>query len=404
MTTDAVGLAEGAGVARGVGETLPIAITMAQTFSHAPTVAPGWNFATSIADTFTMADTITPGWPRTLSQTQKATPATSFVVTLGPTMEVSLQSETSLAPQVTFVPSVADTMIGTDVLDIAWPKTVEGTAQATGALSSAYALPFPSTLSHTATGSTEMSYRLVLSQTITQSGVLSRFFGADMAGLTTLTDSVVVLPQFSRVMAGVLQSQPVMSNTLILRVELDASLTNVDSLLTGLLFDAQLAGTIQLSVAYISPDGNVTTWAVNSRTGAVTEYENYSFNSFARMGHIYLGASSSGLYELHGDDDAGTSIIARLRSGYGQFAGSRFVGFKAAYLGVRATGDLVFRLINANGDTHNYAVKARDMETVKVQLGKGLRARYFAFELESTGQDFDLESIELVPMVAQRRV
>ena len=44
------------------------------------------------------------------------------------------------------------------------------------------------------------------------------------------------------------------------------------------------------------------------------------------------------------------------------------------------------------------------MKTTKVNMGKGLRARYFAYELISTGQDFDLDSVEFVPLVAQRRV
>jgi hypothetical protein len=37
-------------------------------------------------------------------------------------------------------------------------------------------------------------------------------------------------------------------------------------------------------------------------------------------------------------------------------------------------------------------------------MGKGQRARYFAFELISAGQDFDLDTIEFVPIVVQRRV
>jgi hypothetical protein len=37
-------------------------------------------------------------------------------------------------------------------------------------------------------------------------------------------------------------------------------------------------------------------------------------------------------------------------------------------------------------------------------MGKGLRSRYFAFELVSTGQDFDLDTLEFIPLVADRRV
>ena len=57
-----------------------------------------------------------------------------------------------------------------------------------------------------------------------------------------------------------------------------------------------------------------------------------------------------------------------------------------------------------DGKTYTYAVVGKDMQTTKVHMGKGLRARYFAFELISTGQDFDLDDIEFMPLVAQRRV
>jgi hypothetical protein len=44
------------------------------------------------------------------------------------------------------------------------------------------------------------------------------------------------------------------------------------------------------------------------------------------------------------------------------------------------------------------------MKTARINIGKGIRARYFAFELISTGQDFDLDSLEFIPLVAKRRV
>jgi transketolase len=43
-------------------------------------------------------------------------------------------------------------------------------------------------------------------------------------------------------------------------------------------------------------------------------------------------------------------------------------------------------------------------ENTKFEIGKGIRARYFSFELTSTGQEFDLDSIEFLPIVNQRRV
>jgi hypothetical protein len=96
--------------------------------------------------------------------------------------------------------------------------------------------------------------------------------------------------------------------------------------------------------------------------------------------------------------------VAQIKSGFAQWAGTKLTGFKGAYLGVRGGGDYVLKLETGDGNTYIYAVSAKDMATTKITLGKGLRARYFAFELISTGQDFDLDTIEFVPLIAERRV
>jgi hypothetical protein len=171
-----------------------------------------------------------------------------------------------------------------------------------------------------------------------------------------------------------------------------------------MVFNAELSDTIEVAGAYLGPNGSVTTWAMNTRSGAVTEYQNYAFNSFARVGNKYLGATDDGLYELLGDDDDGTDIIATIRSGFAQWSGTHLGSFKAAYLAVAGAGAYVLRVITRDGKTYNYQVSAQDGRTVKVNMGKGLRSRYFAFELVTAGQDFDLDTLEFIPLVADRRV
>ena len=171
-----------------------------------------------------------------------------------------------------------------------------------------------------------------------------------------------------------------------------------------MLYAGRLGDTVQVTAAYPSPGGSVTTWALNTKTSALTEYGNYAFNSFARLGRRHLGASETGLYELTGDTDDGDAIIAELETGDAQIAGSRFTSFRAAYLAVRGDGRFILRLKTGGGKVYNYEVTTDNLETTKVNLGKGLRARYFSFTLISTGQDFDLESLEFVPIAAKRRV
>lgn len=171
-----------------------------------------------------------------------------------------------------------------------------------------------------------------------------------------------------------------------------------------MLFKPVVTEGVEITAAYLSPGGGITTWAMNTQTAAVTEYSGYDFNSFAKVGAHYVGASSSGIYTLDGSTDAGTSIIARIKSGFAQFSGSKFTSFKAAYLGVRGEGNFILRVVDGEGKSYDYAVSTRNTRSTKVHMGKGLRARYFSFELISTGQDFDLDTVEFVPITETRRV
>ena len=172
-----------------------------------------------------------------------------------------------------------------------------------------------------------------------------------------------------------------------------------------MLYAGQLTDTVDFAIDVFDPGGDVTTWAMNARTGAVTEYLNYGFNAFAQASSgLYLGAGSDGLYELAGSDDAGTPVIADIISGLADFGGSFLSGFKAAYLAVRGNGQFFLKLTSGSGASTVYGVNATTLKTSRVNMGKGIRARYFTFELVSTGQDFDLADLTFLPVQSTRRV
>lgn len=245
-------------------------------------------------------------------------------------------------------------------------------------------------------------YNKATSEGIRLAASLARFFGAEAV------DTVSISEAFGLGTGGAISETisiaEALTPKLILRVTTNETIAIDPSEVLRMLYNGTLSEGIELAAAYISPGESVVTWAMNTRTGAVTEYSNYAFNSFAHMGNKYLGASDSGIYELLGDDDAGTDIIATIRSGFAQWSGTHLGSFKAAYLAVRGAGVYVLKVITLDGKTYNYSVTAATGQSVKVNMGKGLRSRYFAFELVTAGQDFDLDTLEFIPLVAQRRV
>lgn len=245
---------------------------------------------------------------------------------------------------------------------------------------------------------------LSFSDRVRMTDAVLRFFAAEAnetIGLSAVLAAVKGIPQTISETVGIQDST---ARKFLLKMTAAETIRLDDIEALKLMFRPTLMDGIQIDAAYVAPDGGIVTWAVNTITGGVTEYTNFNFNSFARSGNKYLGASSEGLFELNGDDDEGDPIIATMRSGLAQLGGSRFTAFKSAYIGMRGGGDVFLKLVTGDGTETTYKVKTEDMATTKVNLGKGLRARYFAFELTTTGQDFDLDSIEFIPLIANRRV
>jgi hypothetical protein len=249
-----------------------------------------------------------------------------------------------------------------------------------------------------------LKYTQTLAQGLGIASAFRNFFGA------ALSDGIgsheVLTRQFTAhpTLAEGVGIAAALSNHFLLRVTAADTIGINPTETLAAIFNGVLADDVEIVAGYVAPDGNFTTWAINTRTGATTEYSNYAFNSFARVGNVYLGASSTGLYQLVGDTDDGTSIIADIKSGFAEWGGSRFTMFKGAYIGMRGTGSFVLKLVTGDNKTYIYALTADNMRTTKVVMGKGVRTRYFAFELISTGQDFDLDMIEFVPLVSERRV
>lgn len=247
-------------------------------------------------------------------------------------------------------------------------------------------------------------YRRAFADAIRASDGAHNFFGGELLDSVVITDTLAGRYCAIVGVQEALTLTDLLGHSLVLRVTVDDEATVTASDALRMVYSPTITENIEIAGAYISPGGGFTVWAVNARSGGVTEYTNFEFNSFAQLGRRYIAASDAGLFELDGDKDGTADIITTIRSGFAQFAGTHFAAFKAAYLGVTGGGDYLLRVITGQNQTYTYAVKAEDGRSTKINVGKGLRARYFAFELVSAGQDFDLDLVEFVPIVMQRRV
>lgn len=197
-----------------------------------------------------------------------------------------------------------------------------------------------------------------------------------------------------------------MQDKLVIRLQVSDEYDLGDDPLANFIWSTAIVENVVADVLYQSPGAGVTSFAINTRTNALSEYRNFQFNSFAAMGRKFIAADDTGLYELNGARDLTEDVIAQIAGGYFQFNNSKFAGLKGVYLGVHGQGHYLLKIVTGDGLERIYRTLSNPgMMTTKFNIGKGIRSRYLAWELvNDDGQDFDLDTIEFLPMVSARRV
>jgi hypothetical protein len=135
--------------------------------------------------------------------------------------------------------------------------------------------------------------------------------------------------------------------------------------------------------------------AMNLANGAVTEYQQFPYNSFAVFAGKVLAAGAGGIVELTGGTDQGAQIAASVLTGLDDFGSDFNKRVTDAYVGAKSGSDMVFSVVVAGTSyTFTLPTTGADVRNHKAQLGKGLKHRYFQFGLaNSGGADFALDGL-----------
>lgn len=148
-------------------------------------------------------------------------------------------------------------------------------------------------------------------------------------------------------------------------------------------------------------------WVLNTENLAVSNYTNMKFSSMAAYGGKYYGVQSDGVYELTGDTDGATAIDAFIRTGMIDFGDTHLKRMTDTYIGYRADGTLYLKTTTEEQTERWYKlVTTNDHFTEdRFKLARGVKSRYWQFEIANDqGADFDIDSIELLPVVLTRRI
>ena len=152
-------------------------------------------------------------------------------------------------------------------------------------------------------------------------------------------------------------------------------------------------------------DGGYFVWVFNIRTGAVSRYLRYGFDSFAQIGGHYFGVAEDGVYLLGGNTDADQRIEARAGTGLLDLGAKELKHVSAVYLDAASDGVLSVR-VQAGQQQYTYQARRASQHNAqqRVDTGRGLRATHYSFELLNGGADFELDAMDVNVAKSARRI
>lgn len=211
-------------------------------------------------------------------------------------------------------------------------------------------------------------------------------------------------------LAVVMTSSGDVATVIAVTVLADAGMTTSASVATTAALEAILLASMSsdVTISGMAPSltDSSTVWVVNLDSNGTSMYEEFPFNSYGHLNGSYLGLTSSGLYDLSGSTDDGATIRASVNFGKTDMDNGALKRVPECFLGVSSTGVLCLK-VTVGADSYIYTANRsnENLAVQRVEIGKGLRASYFEFELfNKDGCDFELDTIDFRYVETSRRI
>lgn len=157
-------------------------------------------------------------------------------------------------------------------------------------------------------------------------------------------------------------------------------------------------------------DPNDIAWVMNTETAALSQYNNFAFNSLAYADGKVYAACLDGIYVLEGNDDEGAHIRAEAVSGFDDLGEQHTKHAGSVYFGYTSDGPVVVD-VETYGSGHakqTYEIEQRTAlapRNNRVKLGKGLSSRHWRITVKNKdGSRFELNDAAIDVAVSQRRI
>lgn len=173
-----------------------------------------------------------------------------------------------------------------------------------------------------------------------------------------------------------------------------------------------VTGTI-LTPSLISASGDA--FALNTKTGGLTRYTNFPFNSMVTYQGRTFAAGPGGLSEITGttdntrveDETIEAPIAASMTTGHLSLGSAKHKRIASVFIGYRSSGALrMYLRFDDNADTLYmlHETRASGIYRNRLKTGRGAKGSYIQATIENdNGADFEIDSLEVEVETLRRR-
>lgn len=167
------------------------------------------------------------------------------------------------------------------------------------------------------------------------------------------------------------------------------------------------AGQIVSAYAY-GPSAPTKAVVMNTETMAITEYDNFNFNSFAFFQGQVVAAGPNGLYVLGGTGQAGSPRNSSGSTALADFGSSNLKSIADVIADIEGPGieiQTVDDSMAVVSDQTALSVEPNEVFTVRVKPGRGIKSRRIGTNFQNVqGGKLNLKDLELRLEILQRKV
>jgi hypothetical protein len=138
---------------------------------------------------------------------------------------------------------------------------------------------------------------------------------------------------------------------------------------------------------------------MNTLTGAVTEYDNFGFQSITPT----LAGNATGLYALGGNLDIDQPIVGSVVTGKTLWSDLKKKFLDAVHFAMKGSGTSELKVVTES-TSYSYPFPVRAAGVSRAKPGRGIRENYLAFGYSNAdGADFQLDAIEVPQQPSKNR-